>query len=45
VTLVDDYGAADHAPRRILAAALQQLAKTRRDEARRRARRAPDAAS
>jgi hypothetical protein len=40
LTLTDDYGDADYAPRRILAAALKQLAKTRRDEARRRARRA-----
>ena len=40
LTLVDDYGDADYAPRKILAAALKQLAKTRRDEERRRARRA-----
>ncbi len=39
LTLVDDYGDADYAPRRILAAALKQLAKSRRDEARRQARR------
>jgi hypothetical protein len=39
VTPVDDHGDADDAPRKILAAALKQLAKTRRDEARRRARR------
>ena len=45
LTLVDDFGDADYAPRKILAAALKQLAKTRRDEERRRARRATGAAS
>jgi hypothetical protein len=39
LTLVDDFGDADYAPRRILAAALKQLAATRRDEERRQARR------
>jgi hypothetical protein len=39
LTLTDDFGDAAHAPRRILAAALKQLAQSRRDEARRRARR------
>jgi hypothetical protein len=39
LTLTDDFGDVDYAPRRILAAALKQLAKTQRDEARRRARR------
>jgi hypothetical protein len=39
LTLVDDFGDADDAPRRILGAALKQIAKTRRDEARRKARR------
>jgi hypothetical protein len=33
-TVVDAYGDVDHAPRRILATALKQIAKTRRDEAR-----------
>jgi hypothetical protein len=44
LTLVDDFGDEDYAPRRILAAALKQIAKTRRDEARRRARQARRAA-
>jgi hypothetical protein len=39
LTLVDGFGDAAHAPRRLLAAAPEQLAKTRRDEARRRGRR------
>ncbi len=39
LTLVDDYGDADYAPRRILAAALKQIAATRRDTARRAQRR------
>jgi hypothetical protein len=39
LTLVDDGGDADDAPRRILAAALEQLAATRRDTARRAQRR------
>ncbi len=39
LTLTDAFGAADYAPRRILAAALKQLAQTRRDEAWRQARR------
>jgi hypothetical protein len=39
LTIVDDFGEADRTPRRILAAALKQLAKTRQDEARRRGRR------
>jgi hypothetical protein len=43
LTLTDDFGDADYAPRKILAAALKQLAKTRRDEERRRARRAAGA--
>jgi hypothetical protein len=38
--VVDGYGDVAHAPRRILAAALKQIAQTRRDEARRRERRA-----
>ena len=37
-TITDAYGDAAHAPRRILAAALKQIAKTQRDEARRRER-------
>ena len=53
VTLVDDWGDEPYAPRRILAAALKQLAKSRRDEAKRKAmrsagqtpRRVPPAAS
>jgi hypothetical protein len=36
--VVDGYGDAADAPRRILATALKQLAKTQRDEARRRER-------
>jgi hypothetical protein len=40
LTLTDDFGAAAHAPRRILGAALKQLAKSRRDEARRKSRQA-----
>jgi hypothetical protein len=39
LTLVDDGGDADDAPRRILAAALEQLATSRRDRARRALRR------
>jgi len=39
LTLVDDFGHAAHAPRRILGAALKQLAESRRDEARRKTRR------
>ena len=37
-TVVDAYGDVAHAPRRVLATALKQIAKTQRDEARRRAR-------
>jgi hypothetical protein len=37
-TITDAYGDAAHAPRRILATALKQFAKTQRDEARRRER-------
>jgi len=37
-TVVDAYGDAPHAPRRILATALYQIAKSQRDEARRRER-------
>jgi hypothetical protein len=37
-TVVDGYGDAPYAPRRTLATALKQIAKTQRDEARRRAR-------
>ena len=36
LTVTDDFGDAPHAPRRILGAALKQLAKTQRDAARRR---------
>jgi hypothetical protein len=45
VTLVDDFGDADYAPRRILGAALKQIARSRRDEALRKARRAAGATS
>jgi hypothetical protein len=45
VTLVDDFGDAPAAPRTLLAAALKQLAKTRRDEARRKAWGAQEAAA
>jgi hypothetical protein len=37
-TITDGYGDVPHAPRRILATALKQIAKTQRDEARRRER-------
>jgi hypothetical protein len=40
LTLTDYFGDAAHAPRRILGAALKQLAKSRQDEARRKARQA-----
>jgi hypothetical protein len=40
LTLVDGWGDEDYAPRRILAAVLKQIAKTRQDEARRKARQA-----
>jgi hypothetical protein len=40
LTLTDDFGDAAHAPRRILGAALKQIARARRDEARRKARQA-----
>ena len=40
---MDAWGDEPHAPRKILAAALKQLAKTRRDEARRRERRGQEA--
>jgi hypothetical protein len=43
LTLTDAFGDADYAPRKILAAALKQLARTRRDEERRRARRRMEA--
>ena len=36
---MDGFGDVDYAPRRILGAALKQIAKTQRDEALRRARR------
>jgi hypothetical protein len=39
LTLVDGFGDVDYAPRRILGAALKQIAKAQRDEALRRARR------
>jgi hypothetical protein len=39
LTLVDGFGDVDYAPRRILGAALKQIARTQRDEALRRARR------
>ena len=41
VTLVDGWGDAPHAPRRILATALKQIARTRADAARRGPRQAP----
>jgi hypothetical protein len=44
LTLTDDFGDAPHAPRRILGAALKQIAKSRQDEARRRSRQAAPAA-
>ena len=39
LTLVDGFGDVDYAPRRMLGAALKQIAKSQRDEALRRARR------
>ena len=41
LTLVDGWGDAPHAPRKILATALKQIARTQRDAARRGPRRSP----
>jgi hypothetical protein len=40
LTLTDDFGDAAHAPRRIVGAALKQIAKSCQDEARRKSRQA-----